>query len=150
MQIREECLTDIIDEFREIVKDHYHEIALYQDRVPLDPDYGRYIAMDEAGIVCCVTARDEGKLVGYAIFFVMPHIHYKSTVFAMNDILYLAPEYRGGSLGVDLLTISESILITLGANVVQLHMKVHKPWHKLAEACGYSMGEYTYSKVLEG
>ena len=148
MKIAEERLTDILGEFVEITKAHYKEIALYQDKIPLDPAWDKYLELDKAGNITCVTARDDGELVGYAVFIQTPHIHYQTTVYAHNDVLYLAPEYRGGSLGVDLLVISESALITKGVDVVYLHMKSSKPWHKLAEACGFSLIEYGYSKFI--
>jgi hypothetical protein len=51
---------------------HWQEIAMNRDRVPLDVDYDKYLALGEAGRLHVVTVREDGKLVGYHVSFIEP------------------------------------------------------------------------------
>ena len=94
-----ELYSSCIEEIKPLFYKHWLEIAGHQDTVKLDPDFDRYQSIEEMGSLRIFTVRDDGKLIGYFISFIMPHIHYRNTVYALNDILYLAPEYRGGTIG---------------------------------------------------
>lgn len=94
-----ENLTQRLEELKPLLPHHHKEIAIYQDRMPLDPDYGAYLAADARGELCFVTARKDGELVGYALFFVKPHLHYRRTLTATMDLIYLWPDHRLNGTG---------------------------------------------------
>lgn len=129
---------------------HYREIAWMQDKVPLDPDYGRYEAMARAGVVRIFTARRDGELIGYAVFIVNPHLHYQSTRWAMNDVLYVAPGSRGYRAGSKLLKHVESVLRADGVKVMGLHIKDSLNWGPLARLLGYERVESSWQKWIGG
>jgi GNAT superfamily N-acetyltransferase len=104
--------------------------------------------MQERGKLHIVTARDEGKLVGYFASFVDYHLHYKETMMAVNDALFLDKDYRKGSLAKDMFTFAEKELKELGVKVIHLHMKVEHPFDKLCESCGYTNSERLYAKYI--
>ena len=114
----------VCEDIKELIKLHYEEIAVNKDVIPLDPDWDRYKYLDDNGLIMIITARDESKLVGYSIFFITSHLHYKSTVYANNDLLYLHPEYRKGSLGIKLIsyipcsTVTFEVSVNLPSSVV--------------------------------
>lgn len=60
----------------------------------LDPAWEKYISMEIAGILQMFTARVNGKLIGYIISVLHPHLHFFSTPYAFIDAFYIAPEYR--------------------------------------------------------
>ena len=82
-----ESFDQAVNDIQELIKLHYEEIALNKDVIPLDPDWDKYRALMTNNLACLITARDDGKLVGYSIFFVTSHPHYKSTIFANNDLI---------------------------------------------------------------
>lgn len=128
---------------------HWSELALDQMLFRPDLDHERYLAMDQAGAMHVVTARDEGKLVGYIVCFVMPHFHYKSSgLTALADMYYLRREYRKGGLGARMFKLMEEGLRQRG--VVRAHMscKVHEDHSRLFSAMGWKLTDFTFSKVL--
>lgn len=90
-----ERISDLIDEIKPLLERHWQEIGIYQDKMPLDPNYDLYRARDAAGEGIICTLRADGELVGYWIGFIAPGLHYKSTLTLTTDILFVSPEYRG-------------------------------------------------------
>ena len=74
-----ERYSQVNEDIKELIKLHYDEIAVNKEDIPLDPDWDRYKLLDDKGLIMIITARDEGRLVGYSIFFISNHLHYKST-----------------------------------------------------------------------
>ena len=144
-----ESLKDCLDEMKPLLEKHWEEIAHHKDKIKLNPNYEQYLSMEEMGLVHTCTVRDEGKLIGYFVSFIVPNLHYQDHLWAMNDILFLEPAYRGdGRTAFQLLSFAEEMLIELGVSVIQLHMKIDFPFEPLAEACGYKKVEYNYSKYV--
>lgn len=145
-----EKYEDVIGEIRPLLELHYEEIASFRDKVPLDPDYERYRQAEEMGRLLIIAARREGALVGYSIFFLSPHMHYQSTVFAMNDIVFLHPDERSGGTGVRLIKESERIVRERGAALISWHIKPVNDFSPLLERLGYVHHEIIMAKLLEG
>ena len=64
-----------------------------------NPDYDKYLEMDKAGITHTVTAREDGKIIGYHVSFIMPHLHYKQSKTCFTDIYFISKEHRKGFVG---------------------------------------------------
>lgn len=145
---QEEKVKDILPEISDLLEAHWEEVAWYKDKVPLKPDYDRYLQMEELGMVHAATVRYDGELVGYDINFVAPSLHHSSTVYASNDIIFLHPLHRGGGTALKLIAFAEEKLKEMGVSVVSLNMKVDKPFVSLAERAGFAKQEYVYSKYI--
>lgn len=143
-----EPLEDILEELKPLLEEHYEEVAMYKDRVKLDPDYEKYLTLSELGILHCVTVRDKGVLIGYFITFIQPHLHYQETLYGVNDILFLEPSYRGSDVAVKLFMFAEERLRDEGVDVLVLHMKTSLPFEGLAKFLHYDKAEYNYSKYI--
>jgi GNAT superfamily N-acetyltransferase len=151
MKIQREYFERIMNEMRPLNEKHYHEVAMYTDKIYLSPNYEEYLKLEDLGMIACYTARtDCGELVGYSIFFVKAHIHYMHDVFACNDVIYIDPEYRGTSLAQDLMEYSLVSLANNGVNVVTMHMKSLKPFASLMERCGFEEAETVWTKYIGG
>lgn len=106
-----EAFDDLIaGGFRQLSEMHYYEVALDQEAIPLDIDWRKYFALEAAGILKCWTVRVEGRLVGYVLWFVTGHIHYRSSVHALCDVFYLDPDYRQGRIGIEMFKTCEQAL----------------------------------------
>jgi GNAT superfamily N-acetyltransferase len=139
----------LIEEFKSLIELHYQEIALHKDSVPLDPDWDRYAAIDATDNLMIVTARNEKQeLIGYSVFFITPHIHYKSTIVASNDILYLHPDYRKGRVGIRLLKDSETACRHRGVNKILWHIKFAKDFRNILYRLGYLDEDAIVGKIL--
>lgn len=140
-----ENYSDIIEEMKPLLEAHYHEIAWYQDKIELNPDYEKYAQMADAGLVHIVSARDEGKLIGYFVSMVIPGMHYKSTLYALNDVLFVHPDYRGSSTAYRMFKYAFEQLKSMGVDVITIHMKTDAPFEDLCVALGMQKQEYLYS-----
>lgn len=140
---------DVYDEMAPLFARHYLEIAHYQD-IPLDPDRSAYENAEDAGNLRVYTARRNGVLIGYAVYFVRANIHYRSSVQAAQDILFIAPEHRRSRVGLELVKYCDAQLALDGVQVVYQHVKIaHDNLGALIEHVGYERIEYIYGKRLD-
>jgi GNAT superfamily N-acetyltransferase len=122
-----EPLTDaLLAELKPLLERHWHEIAVHQD-IPLDPDYDRYFRMAAHGALFPFVVRVDGRIVGYAPFIVTPHLHYRTSKWAQNDIIWVAPEYRRGGLGSSLVSFVITYLKRQGVVVINIDAKTAHP-----------------------
>lgn len=146
---KEERFLECFDEAVPLLRQHWEEIARNKDRVPLAPNVPGYIQADEAGRLCIVTARHEGALVGYAVDFVIEPPHYSATVFAESDIFWIAPAWRGRSVGLRLLLAREKALQDRRVLIVHTRAKLEHPQAgRLLSHLGHAPIETVFSKVL--
>lgn len=143
-----ESYYDVIEEIKPLLEAHYEEVAWYQDEVPFDPDYEKYEVMANTGLLHIVTARDDGKLIGYFVSLVASGMHYKQTKFALNDILFVHPDYRGGSVAYKMFKYAFAALKEIGVDIITIHMKTDAPFEPLCLALGMAKQEYLYSIYL--
>ena len=121
--IAQEPLTDALwSELMPLLTRHYHEIATYRD-IPLDPDRERYEVIQRAGGLRVFTARADGILVGYICFVVSRNLHYRSSVVASQDVIWLEQGLRGLAIGRDLMSHAEGVLRAEGVQIVTQHGK---------------------------
>jgi GNAT superfamily N-acetyltransferase len=143
-----EKIDDCFEELYPLLEMHWEEVALYKDKVEFDIDLERYLLLEEQGIAHTVIARDNGKIAGYFISFINTHLHYRTTTYALNDVLFLNYPYRHKGIAAELFSFAEKSLKALGVDVIILHMKTDHPFHSLSKHLGYTMAEYTYSKYI--
>jgi GNAT superfamily N-acetyltransferase len=149
VKIREEKLASFIEEMKPLLVRHWKEVAMHQDKIAFDPDYEKYLVMEEMGMVHAVTVRDEGRLIGYLVSLVAPNLHYKESVWAMNDVIYLDEAYRHTGVAQELIHYTQVCLKAMNVDVMSIHMKVHRPFDALMEATGFSLVERIYAKYLK-
>jgi len=145
-----EKLADIKEELEPLLVEHYKEIAAYQDKIELAPDWERYKTLEESGILKIVTVRDLGELIGYYVFLLIPNLHYSKDLYAVNDIVLIKPEYRNSKIGVGLFNYVECWAKALGVSVMTMHMKTALPFDKLCEGLGWDYLERLYTKCIKG
>jgi len=148
IEYKVEKLVDCLEEIRPLVEDHHEEVDMYKDKIKVNPDYDKYFAMEGLGIVHIVTARDDGKLIGYLISFVTPHIHYSDHKYATNDLIFIDASYRKTKTGFEMLKFAEESLKGEGVDVINITMKASHPFDSLCEGLGYTYSEKSYSKYI--
>lgn len=148
IEYKVEKLEECLEEIKPLLLDHYKEVAMYQDKIELAPDYDKYFSMEELGMLHIVTARDDGLLIGYFASFLINHIHYSNNVYAVNDILFIDKKYRNSKTGLGLFKFAESSLKEAGVSVMTVHMKTAIPFDSLCEGLGYDYAERNYTKYI--
>jgi len=143
-----ESFTAVQPEIAALSGEHYDALALDKELVPLDPDWDRYRELDARGQLCTVTLRAQGKLAGYCIMFVLPELHYRTTLSAKMDMFWVTPEYRGRMGGLRLFRTMERELKRRGCRRMFVGSKLHRDTSRMFEAMGYRHIEAWFSKVL--
>ena len=116
----------IAHELPPLFREHWAELALNRDVIPLAPDWDRYYAMDVEGVLRVLTIRvPSGQLVGYVFLLVTTPLHYKSTLFGSVDMFWMDPVYRQGWTGVRLFKRLIADARTMGVVHLSLHTKIH-------------------------
>jgi hypothetical protein len=127
---------------------HWREIAVDQDVIPLQVNMDDYTRLAETDALHIVTVRDAGRLVGYWVGVIRPHLHYANTVHAFTDVFWLAPAYRKGMTGVRLFRTVDATLQARGVRKVLTATKLHFDVSALFTRLGYQPVELVYSKIL--
>lgn len=132
----------------ELFKKHWEEIALYKDKMKLNPDWDFYEALYKQGALGLYTARKDNKLIGYFVVVAKEHPHYKDHLVASNDIIFIDPEHRKGLVGYKLIKFAKEHLKEIGISVLSINMKTHKPFDKVLERLGFKNTERLYSVYI--
>lgn len=148
MKFAQEMLVDVIDELRPLFEKHWKEIAHYQD-IELNPNYEAYFATERAGMLKVYTVRHEqtNNIVGYAVYVVAPALHYRQSIQAVEDIIFIDPDHRGD--GKKFIEWCDEELKMLGVQVVTHHIKFSHDWSRMLEKIGYEKVEMRLSRRLD-
>jgi hypothetical protein len=141
-----ERIKDVIDELEPLIQAHYKEIAKYQD-IPLKPDWKSYESLDELGLLRIFTLREEGELIGYAVFMVRPHLHYMTCLTAFQDILFIKSDKRGK--GLKFILWCDNQLKGMGINLIVQHVKSEHNFGPALERIGYELMDLIYTKRIK-
>jgi len=150
--IRFEVIKDvdgIKDKLAALLELHYQELTMDKDVIKLEPDWPRYNKLNNENKLLIVCAFDGLELVGYSVFFLDEHIHYKNNIFARNDVLFLAPDHRQGMTGIKLIKYSEMVLQTMNVSKIIWHVKYSKDFRKILHRLGYQDEEVIVSRALK-
>jgi GNAT superfamily N-acetyltransferase len=145
---REYCSDALFEEVKPLLFEQWREIANYQDEIPLDVDYDFYRRMETQKKLVWLNARLDGELVGYSVFMLIRHPHYQSTVFAMNDVIFVREVHRKSRIGLALIRQSEKTLKVLGARKISWHVKTTNDLARILTAKGYATDEINMGKLL--
>ena len=124
---------------------HWEEIAHYKN-IPLEPDYEKYKEIEKVGMLRIFTAREDGKLIGYCVYFINHNLHYKSTIQALQDVLFVQKEKRG--FGMKFIKWCDEQLKNEGVNVVHQHIKKAHNFGPMLERIGYELVDLIYARRL--
>ena len=136
-----------LPEFEKLFPLHYEELCVTKE-FPLEPNYEAYRRFGEAGLLRSVTCRIDGELVGYIVFTLSPHLHYKSCLTAYEDVYFVKKEHRKGRIGIRLFQYAEQALKRIGVKRVVMHTKVHLDNSKLFEYLDYKLTDKVFTKML--
>lgn len=86
-----------------LVREHWKEIALDQEKVPLAIDWRAMLEEEKIGRFRVFSARRNGELIGYVAFKSFRPERYSTTLYINDDVFWLAPEERKGLTGYRML-----------------------------------------------
>ena len=147
------ALEKISDEFLDslvpLVVENFNETAVFKD-LKLEPDLSAYYKAEEAGVLRIYTVREDAKLVGYSIFSVFMHNHFRGTKVAKEEVIFLAPEHRKGRVGLKFIDYCDEALTAEGVNIIMRTSTEIRDWSPVLLRRGYVLAEKTYAKRVGG
>jgi GNAT superfamily N-acetyltransferase len=148
LRIAREAYSDVIEEGKPILEEHWRELAFYPD-IPLDPDYDVYAALEKQNLISIYTVRVRGELVGYAIYFVRKHHHYRTVSWAVSDIILVRKNFRNYGIGTALFAFAENDLRAQGVQVMHTTTKYcHPELGMLLQSRGHQREGFAYTLRL--
>jgi GNAT superfamily N-acetyltransferase len=132
-----------------LLESHWNEVAMFKDKIPLDPDYGSYMELEDSGALKIFIAEDDGTVIGYFAVICRHNIHYKTTLMAYNDVIYVSPQYRDRGVASGMMDFAEKCLREDGVRVMVVNTKTAHPFDSLLVREGYTHAENIYMKYLE-
>jgi GNAT superfamily N-acetyltransferase len=137
---------EIFQEVMPLLELHYKEIAHFKD-IKLNPDFESYEKLERLGSLRTYTARDQqSRLVGYAVFFIRHNIHYKESLQAVQDIIFVHPEQRG--FGRRFIEWCDAELAKEKVEAVYHHVKAAHNFGPMLERLGYQLVDLIYARRL--
>lgn len=130
-----------------LAKAHWQETEMYRHGQNFSPSFDRYNAYDKAGWLFQYTAREEGKLVGYATMYMTPSMHTQAQI-ATEDTWFLLPEYRKGRNAIRFYNYVQDDLFKRGAVEVIMTAKTTNAAGRILEYLDFKPVAVQYSKQL--
>lgn len=141
---------DVWPEFLPLIEQHYDEIALNKDHAKLAPCWDRYATLAKEGTLHVVTARETGgKLVGYIVSMVMPHLHYREMLTAYVDIFYMRRDERAGLNGIRMFRFFEKEMRHRGVKLLFSGTKLKLNLTRMFEFLEWKQSDILFQKVLD-
>lgn len=130
--------------------EHYEEVAVAKDRMAMKPNVPVYEALERAGELDILVARSEGRMVGYILSVIRPHLHYADVLCGFEDAYFLSRPHRKGLAGVRLFQAWEKRMRARGCQKWFLMTKPFLDMGPILKRLGYGLSDYVYAKSVEG
>jgi len=139
-----EPLHQIKEDIKPLLENHWEELEWNKSK-RIDPDWERYAACDARSSLIIFTAREEGLLIGYNVFFLHSSLHYTGVSVANQDLIYISPEKRG--FGTYFIHWCDERLAEVGVQRIYYHTKSNKDFgEKILLPMGYKLIDHVYGK----
>jgi len=136
------------DGAEDLLFQHWRETESDLDRVPLSVDWEWMKALEAQKMFHCAALRRNGRLIGYNAFQTYRHIHFRHTLHAINDGVFIEPSERGMA-GVRIIRGVEPMLKSLGVARIMYGAKLRaRTAGDLLARLGYSHTENIYCKLI--
>lgn len=133
-----------------LIYPHWKELTLDKDICDDPwPDEAKFRQAEKEGTLLIVTARDDGKLAGYWVGALLPHLHYRNCGLMLHtDMYFLDQRYRVAANGIRLLQEVQRIGKGRGAVKFYISCKAHEDHTRIFEAMGMRKTDYVFTRRL--
>jgi hypothetical protein len=148
-KIQVEKFSDIMVELPELFSEQYSELVVDKDGLTDDADYQRYVGLEKLQVLHCITARHNGKLIGYFFNMVVYHLQHRGMKTSMSDLIYILPEYRKGTgVGLSLLRAGVTEMRKLGVKKMYVTAKINTALGVVLNKLKFRMIEVVFSRWI--
>jgi GNAT superfamily N-acetyltransferase len=149
LDIRPTTYDEVADTAAHLFAEHWQETARNKAVMVLQPDAGRYRALEAQGSFFALGAFVDGELVGYSGNLIGPHLHYADLRYSTNDVLFVSEAHRKSSLGLKLIDATEREARRRGARMVLWHAKEGTALAAIMPKRGCAVQDIIFSRELE-
>lgn len=142
-----ESWTETYQEMQPYWIEHWKEVGMHQDALPLNVDIQSYLELDRLGILHTVTVRNDGHIIGYHLSMIRRHLRY-DVLGAFTDVYFLSPAYRKRLVGYRMFQFVETSLKAKGVRYLFTGTKLSLDMGRLFERLGWQEVERLYVKLL--
>jgi len=147
--ISKEWFINLMPELAPLFYDEWQEVSNGEEhRQELNPAWDKYIQIEMAGMLHLFTARDAGKLVGYLLVVVHPHLHFADSIYGFVDAFYVLPPYRDTEIPADLVAETEKVMSDAGIARIQFAVSPDLWLYKVIKKLHYIRTEFNFMKWL--
>lgn len=134
---------------QELMEEHHREVARDKAHLQVSLDLPRYRVLDARGELLILTARHEGKMIGYLMVALARHPHYAVRC-GFEDAHFLSKSYRQGLRNpwFRLVELAENLARELGLFSLTIHSKPSNRAGEVLELLGYPKSDELHTKVL--
>jgi hypothetical protein len=143
-----EAFSGAFRDAEKLMRRHWEEIAQNKQLLNLNPDVEKYELLDAAGKLLLVTARCQGVLVGYFLWVLVDHPHYRDVRVADDDLHYLAPEFRVGLSGYNFVKRACEFAIERGARLLVMREKIGHEHPALMKRLKFKPTDVVYTRAV--
>ncbi len=144
-----EPLAAVWDEALPLMQANHRETGAFQEW-RFAPAKEKLERMEAAGFLRLFTARKEGKLIGYQLFFVLFSINYPDNLESTCHVAYIVPEERGTFAAGKFLLWADQTLIDEGVYSIARQSPMMRPLGDLYARMGYCKVEENWVFVRGG
>lgn len=133
----------------ELFPRHFEELSLNQEAIPFGLDFDMYRQAEANKLTYILTARHEGRIIGYVVSLVAKHHPHNKDAgpYSTTDMFWVAPEHRNGT-GVRLLLENERRLKNLGVRRMAISTKIKDAHLDLFGKLGFQATDIVFHKLL--
>jgi len=123
------------------------ETEMYRHGQMFNPSFDRYEQYDKAGWLFHFVARDEGKMVGYSLIYLVPSMHTQQQI-ATEDTFFISPSHRKGRNGIRFYKFIEEEMTKRGAKEMMFTAKLTNKVGTILEYLKFEKVALQYCKQL--
>lgn len=135
------------EDMEALVRDYYARTIASQNMKPLKFKWHVYQVLENSGLCKLFTAREEGMLIGFALYAVHEHLHH-DFIQAECTLLAVRPENRSHGIGKKLVQYAEHWFKEHGVSHMVHHYRVLYHTTPLFERLGFKLEDVSYVKEL--
>lgn len=144
-----EPISRVFEDGDDLILQHFAEVRFSIPEDHLVLAYDRLNQLDRDGKLVTFTVRERGALVGYCVLIIGQSLHDSQERHAYQDALYLRPDMRRGSLGMDFIRWCDEQLASMGVDVVhQMVPAKGRDFGPVLTRIGYEQSEIVYTRRL--
>jgi ribosomal protein S18 acetylase RimI-like enzyme len=148
MTYQRESLIENRAELEPLFVLHWNSVTPDFEDAELGFNWDAYAGLELAGAVHFMVLRDEGKIVGYQLCLMSPHLHSQASMTAHTVFYYLLPTYRDRMIPSRLFRETEKSLKATGVHHAYLGFKSDHDLSPILVRLGYHQVETIHAKRL--